>query len=209
MKTVSFNDPAFNELCAGPLPAGLSAATNAEYRAAFPAPVVIPPPDGGIPGTIPGFDHVQHYLWDWNNAGGGGMSFYTGPDQQGRVNPQGPIGLNGIVVIECVPFATPGVGDISIAPYPGGSQARTVSISTVPGDFSMPLALPWIVNGVNRGVCRRKGYDQGIQFTVGPNLPEVYANLIAGERIYINICNRDAYGVNHDGNFHVQASRPR
>jgi len=138
---------------------------------------------GAVSCESQGFSKTEFYDWDWSNSS---ILIYTGTNKNGGMNPQGPIGPNGIVVIAFTPTqASFGAGGtLSIAGFPGdvNGTIRTTSISTRPCDLSPPF--PWT----------RTAYDASTAFTVGSYLPDLYANLVAGTRYYINITSRDAQG---------------
>ena len=139
---------------------------------------------GGGLFSCPGFATTEYYDWDWAH---GTLTVYTGIDKGYVMNPQGPLGSDGVVVIGFTPTTASfgALGAVTIAPFPGdlGAAIRSVSISTNPCDFSPPF--PWT----------RTGFDAGIQFTVGPYMPEYIPPLVAGTRYYVNVATRDATGV--------------
>lgn len=65
-------------------------------------------------------------------------------------------------------------GQLSTAPYPGTipDQQRTITISTVGGNFAVPY--PWILSG-------------GITFAVGPGIPGLLPGLTVGTWYYFNV----------------------
>jgi hypothetical protein len=131
------------------------------------------PPIGGVSCAAYGFGKTMFYNWNWANP----SQFVQTYDDS-----QGPIGTNGIVVIAFTP--TSGSGSVSVSEYPGGlGNGRSVSISTQPCDFSQPS--PWT----------RFGYNASIQFTVAPSINRSLPTLQPGTQYYLNIANRDAYGL--------------
>jgi len=136
---------------------------------------------GGTGGTIggaacPGYSRTMFYNWNWA-SGSFTVDTYN--------SSQGPIGPNGIVVIEFTPVATGSSLGVAIAGYPGNLNGtdRAISISTAPCDFSQPF--PWT----------RYGYDTGTQYSIAPSVVRGLATLVAGTRYYLNIASRNEAGV--------------
>lgn len=164
----------------------VSRACGNEFALAFSCATPIDPAHPTPPPIDKPFMKTQFYEWDWTQRH---FEVYTGTNKQGAMNPQGPIGPDGLVVIAFTPQATSndGVGSVSIAPFPGDLQPaiRTVSVSTTWGDFTQPL--PWT----------RTDVDVTLQFTIGASgayPTDVYPPLVAGQRYFINVATRDAQG---------------
>jgi len=131
------------------------------------------PPIGAVSCAAYGYSKTMFYTWNWTN-----LSQFV----QTYDDAQGPIGSNGIVVIAFTP--TSGGGSVAVSEYPGGlGNARIVSISTTPCDFSQPF--PWT----------RASYNTGIQFTVAPNINRSLPTLQPGTQYYLNVANRDLAGL--------------
>jgi hypothetical protein len=80
--------------------------------------------------------------------------------------------------------ARPRIHVPDILRHTGGiGNARIVSISTTPCDFSQPW--PWT----------RAAYNTGIQFTVAPIINRSLPTLQPGTSYYLNVANRDAFGL--------------
>ncbi len=177
MKTVRLDDPYADELLwivRDPKVVMSQGLRDQVFSQLYVPPVVVVPPGGSVPASIPPFGKVIVLPWEWGKLP---------PAIDTMYDPRGPMTPHGLIVVPFVPQPTRLSGGVSIAAYDGTMQGcvRACSISTHPGDFSQPL--PWT----------RYGHDTGIQFGVGTadrGLPV----LTAGTQYYLNVASMNERG---------------